>query len=215
MSIDSKFSRRQILVAPAALVMAQPTPASDRIRLGVIGLGPRGRYVLSHFLKETDLQVVAVCDAAEERRNEAKQMVDQHYSNTDCVTYRQHELVLDRQDIDAVLIATGDRWHAVLSCLAAKAGKDVYCEKPFALTITEGRELVDTMKRYGAIWQCGMQRRSDPGYQYVHDVVRAGRIGRLSAVTLSFGEFGGGSVGLPIAEPAPNMERFDYDRWLG
>ena len=211
----SKLRRREFLAVPAAMAVAQAAPPSDRIRLGVIGLGPRGRYVLSHFLREADVQVVAVCDAAEERRNEAKQMVDQHHGNTACVTYRQHEQVLERQDIDAVLIATGDRWHAVLSCLAAKAGKDVYCEKPFALTIAEGRELVDTVKRYGTIWQCGMQRRSDPGYQFIYDVIRAGRIGRLSAVTLSFGEFGRGSAGLPVAEAAPSPERFDYDRWLG
>ena len=81
-----KLSRREILAAPAAMAVAQAAPPSDRIRLGVIGLGPRGRYVLSHFLKEADVQVVAVCDAAEERRNEAKQMVDQHHGNTACVT---------------------------------------------------------------------------------------------------------------------------------
>lgn len=212
---DPHLSRRQFLVAPAALAAPQSTPPSDRIRLGVIGLGPRGRYVLGHFLKEDDIQVVAVCDAAEERRNEAKQMVDQRYANTVCLTYRQHEQILARQDIDAVLIATGDRWHGVLSALAAKAGKDVYCEKPFTLTIAEGRELADTIRRYGTIWQCGMQRRSDPGYQFVYEVIKAGRIGRLSAITLSFGEFGGGRVGLPVPEPTPNLERFDYDRWLG
>lgn len=215
MPIDLQLSRRQFLVAPAAMAAPQSTPPSDRIRLGVIGLGPRGRYVLGHFLKEDDIQVVAVCDAAEERRNEAKQIVDQRYANTACLTYRQHEQVLERQDIDAVLIATGDRWHGVLSALAAKAGKDVYCEKPFTLTIAEGRELADTIKRYGTIWQCGMQRRSDPGYQFVYDVIKAGRIGRLSAITLSFGEFGDGRVGLPVPEPAPSLERFDYDRWLG
>jgi predicted dehydrogenase len=215
MPIDPHLSRRQFLAAPAALAAPQSSPPSDRIRLGVIGLGPRGRYVLGHFLKEDDIQVVAVCDAAEERRNEAKQMVDQRYANTACLTYRQHEQILARQDIDAVLIATGDRWHGVLSALAAKAGKDVYCEKPFTLTIAEGRELADTIRRYGTIWQCGMQRRSDPGYQFVCEVIKAGRIGRLSAITLSFGEFGGGRVGLPVPEPTPNLERFDYDRWLG
>lgn len=183
--------------------------------MGVIGQGPRGRYVLSHFLKEPDVQVVAICDAFADRRAESKEMVDKHYGNSACVTYRQHEQILERNDIDAVLIATGDRWHGVLSVLAARAGKDVYCEKPFTLTIAEGRALVDTMKRYGTVWQCGMQRHSDPGYQFIYNVIHAGRIGKLQAVTLSFGDFGGGSGGLPVIEPQPNIETLDYDRWLG
>lgn len=215
MPFRSSLSRRQFLQAPAVMAAVQAAPPSDRIRLGAIGQGPRGQYVLSHFLKEADVQVVAVCDAFEERRNQSKKMVDEHYGNSACATYRLHEHILERPDIDAVLIATGDRWHAVLSALAAKAGKDIYCEKPFTLTIAEGRELADTMRRYGAVWQCGMQRRSDPGFQFVYDVIHAGRIGRLSAVTLSFGEFGGGSDGLPVPEAVPNSERFDYERWLG
>jgi predicted dehydrogenase len=189
-------------------------PPSERLRMGAIGLGPRGQFVLSHFLKEPDIQMVAVCDAIAERRSQGKAMVDQHYGNSECASYRRHEEILDRKDIDAVLIATGDRWHAVLSALAARAGKDIYCEKPFTLTIGEGRTLADTLERYGTVWQCGMQRRSDPGYHFINDVVRSGRLGKLGAITMSFGDFGR-SDGLPVPEPEPDIETFDYNRWLG
>ncbi len=139
------MTRRSFLAAPALLSAAEAP--SDRIRMGAIGGGPRGRYVLDNFLKEKDVEVVAVCDCFADRRAAAKQAVDKYYGTSDCKAYRFHEQILERRDIDAVLIATGDRWHSVLSILAARAGKDVYCEKPFSLTIAEGRALVDTMKR--------------------------------------------------------------------
>jgi len=104
---------------------------SVRITLGAIGLGNRGRSDLSHFLQQDDVQCVAVCDSFADRRAQGKEMVDKHYGNADCVATRFHEALLERDDIDALLVVTGDRWHAVLSALAARAGKDVYCEKPF------------------------------------------------------------------------------------
>jgi predicted dehydrogenase len=201
-------SRRSFLGGLAAL------SASDRLTMAAIGAGPRGLYVLSHFLKERDVRFVAVADCFAERRRKAKEMVDQVYGASDCASYRHHERILERKDIDAVLIATGDRWHAVLSCLAAQAGKDVYSEKPFSLTIAEGRALVDTMKRTGRIWQCGTQRKSIPGYGFVRDVVRGGRIGKLHSITTSFGDGWRGNA-VPVPEREPDPEVFDYDRWLG
>lgn len=204
---------RRAFLASAAAVPA--VAASDRVRMGAIGGGPRGRYVLDNFLKESDVQVVAVCDLFADRRQAAKEAVDKYYGNTACAAYRYHEQILERADIDAVLIATGDRWHAVLSVLAARAGKDIYCEKPFCLTIAEGRALVDTMKRYGTVWQCGSQRKSIPGYRFVVDVVRDGRIGKLHTITMSFGTESWRPNGLPVPEPEPDPDVFDYDRWLG
>ena len=208
-----QFTSRSVgAMAAAAAGKAAP---SDSLTMGLIGAGPRGMYVLSEFLKHSDIRFVAVCDCFAERRNQAKQAVDQMYGNTGCASYRFHEQVLERKDIDAVLIATGDRWHAVLSVLAARAGKDVYCEKPISLTIGEGRVVVETMKRYGTVWQCGTQRKSIPGYKFVVDVVRGGRIGKLHTITASMGD-GPWRLNAPaVPAPAPDPEVFDYDRWLG
>jgi predicted dehydrogenase len=189
------------------------TTPSRRITLAAIGLGGRGRTVLSHFLKQDDVQCLAVCDCFADRRARGKEMVDDHYGTSDCSTHRFHEEVLGRDDIDAVLIATGDRWHTLLSVLAARAGKDIYCEKPFSLTIAEGRTLVDTMKRYGTIWQCGTQRRSNASYRFVVEVVRQGRLGALSSITTSFGGWSGNGIAKP--QPTPDPDVFDYNRWLG
>lgn len=127
---DERTSRRAFLAGTAplfiparALGRGGAIPPSDRITVGAIGNGPRGMYVLGHFLKETDVAMVAAADCFADRRSAAKQLIHQHYGNSDCKAYRFHEQILERSDIDAVLIATGDRWHSVLSCLAAHAGK--------------------------------------------------------------------------------------------
>ncbi len=201
-------------VVPSSALGAGPRPAaSGRITLAAIGLGGRNRGNLSHFLAQKDVQCVAVCDCFADRRKMAKEMVDRHYGNQDCRAVRFHEEVLARDDVDAVLIGTGDRWHAVLSILVAKAGKDAYCEKPFSLTIAEGRALVETTRRYGTVWQCGTQRRSNDSYRFVVDVVRRGMIGKLHTITTLLGSWAGNGVATP--EPQSDPEVFDYDRWLG
>ena len=186
---------------------------SERIALAVIGLGGRNLSNLSHFLAQNDVQCLAVCDCFADRRQRGKEMVDRHHGNHDCRATRFHEEVLARADIDALLIGTGDRWHAVLSMLAARAGKDAYCEKPSSLTIAEGRALVQVTRRHGTVWQCGTQRRSNQAYRFVVEVVRKGMIGKLHTITTLLGGWGGNGVARPEPEPDPDV--FDYDRWLG
>jgi len=200
--VPSKVLGRDGAVAP-----------SNRITLGVIGLGSRNTSNLSHFLTQSDVQCVTVCDCFADRRQKGKEMVDQHYGNGDCVATRFHEELLARRDLDALLIGTGDRWHAVLSILAARAGKDAYCEKPFTLTVAEGRRLVETTRRFGTVWQCGTQRRSNNSYRFVVDVVRKQWIGKLHTITAFLGGWGGNAAATPERDPDPNV--FDYDRWLG
>lgn len=201
-------------VLPAAVLGRGGAVApSERITFATIGLGPRNQSNLAYFLEQPDLKCVAVCDCFAERRQIGKRMVDEKYGNTDCVPTRFHEELLARPDIDFLLIATGDRWHTQLSILAARAGKDVYCEKPFSLTLAEGRTLVQTMQRYGTVWQCGMQRRSNESYRFVVEAIRAGRIGRLKTITTFLGPWRGSRV--PVPEPMPDPDVFDYDRWLG
>lgn len=133
---------------------------SERIVFAGIGLGPRGQYDLSVMLPEKDVQFVAICDVQRSRRAEVKRMADNHYGNKDCAMYRDFRELLARRDIDTVLIAAGDHWHALGSLLAAKAGKDIYSEKPCGLTIAEIQALADGVHRYGRVYQAGTQRRS-------------------------------------------------------
>src|SRR5512145_3307560 len=118
------------------------------------------------MLPEKEEQYVGLCDIARSRREQVKQMVDNHYGNKDCQTYRDMLELLARPDIDAVLIATGDHWHALASLVAARAGKDVYSEKPCGMTIGEIQSLADGIRRYGRVFQAGTQRRSISNFQY-------------------------------------------------
>jgi predicted dehydrogenase len=210
-----RTSLAPMIVPGSVLGRNGAVPPSDRIAMGLIGAGSRGRLVLGYFLEQKDVRMVAVSDCFADRRLLAKQQIDAHYGNQDCTTHRLHERILERKDIDAVLVATGDRWHAVMSGLAARAGKDVYCEKPFCLTIAEGRALVTALQRHKTVWQCGTQRRSHPTWKFVAGVVHSGRIGKLKAITTSFGDGPWRRTGFPVAEPAPDPDVFDYDRWLG
>lgn len=216
------FLKQGALAAGAALCMPEIIPSSalgkngavapsSRITLGAIGCGSRGRLDLSHFLEEKEVQCVGICDCFRERRALAKTMVDEYYGNNDCIAYRYHDELLARKDVDAILVATGDRWHAVMSIFAARAGKDVYCEKPFSLTIGEGRRLVEETTRFGTIWQCGTQRRSNSSFRFVAHAVQKGMIGNLKTVTCMFGGWSGNGY----AKTEPEPPGFDYERWLG
>jgi len=135
---------------------------SERIVMAGIGLGGRGSYDLGYMLTESDVQWVAVCDVVKSRREAAKNVVDSKYGNKDCAAYSDlRQLLAERTDVDAVLIATGDRWHALASVLAMRAGKDVYCEKPACLTMAQGQAVVETARRYNRVYQTGAQRLSE------------------------------------------------------
>src|SRR4029079_2790589 len=120
---------------------------SDRIVMGGIGIGNRGSYDLDCFLPQKDVQFIAVCDVKKARREAVKKRADARYNNTDCATYRDLRELLAREDIDAVLIATGPNWHCTAATLAAKAGKDVYCEKPCTKNIIQSLQLRDVFRR--------------------------------------------------------------------
>jgi len=207
-----------LFVPASALGKDGRAAPSDRIGIAGIGMGGRMGSHLRNFLPQKEVQWVAACDCFASRRKAAKAYIDKYYGNKDCLATRSHEEVLARKDVDAVIIATGDRWHAVLSALAGRAGKDVYCEKPFSLSIVEGRQMVGVMKRYGTVWQCGTQMRSNTSHRFVAEAVRGGRIGNLKRITAGLG----GSVQRPTSQypapapqPMPDADIFDYDRWLG
>ncbi len=136
------------IVPASALGRGGAVAPSERIVLGGLGIGPRGTTDLKCFLANSDVQFVAIADLQKSRREAVKTLVDETYGNNDCVLYQDMYDILGRDDIDALLIATGDRWHTMASVLAAKAGKDVYCEKPCSLTIAESRALADAYRKY-------------------------------------------------------------------
>jgi predicted dehydrogenase len=191
--------------------MVRSATASERLTMGAIGLGGQGMHNLKNFLTCDDLHVVAVCDVDANHRFRAKETVDARYGNQDCAAYDDFRELLARDDIDTVLIATPDHWHAILSIEAAKAGKDIYCEKPISLTIAEGRAVAETMQRYGTVYQSGTQRRSIGCFRFGVDIARSGMLGRLHTLHCYYHN----GPTCPPQEPQPVPAGFDYDRWLG
>jgi predicted dehydrogenase len=187
---------------------------SERIVLGGIGLGPRGQFDLSVMLPEKDVQFVAICDVQKARREQVKQMADAHYGNHDCATIRDLRELLARPDIDAVLIATGDHWHALASLMAVRAGKDVYSEKPCGMTVAEIQALADGVHRHGRVFQAGTQRRSHRNFQYAAHLAHSGKLGKIHTLHASVYVPQKGYDWLP-AEPEPAAEDCDWDLWLG
>jgi hypothetical protein len=198
----------------AALGAGGAVAPSERIVMGGLGLGGRGRGDLNCLMQNPDAQFVATCDVQKQRREQVKKMVDEHYGNQDCVLYRDMHEILAREDIDAMLIATGDRWHTMASITAAKAGKDVYCEKPCSMTISESRALADTYRKYGRIYQAGTQRRSIGNFIFAAELAHTGKLGKLHTVHANTRPPATKHTWLP-AEPEPPKDVCDWDRWLG
>jgi predicted dehydrogenase len=202
-------------IIPASALGKNGTVApSNRIVMGGIGIGPRGREDLGAFLKQPDVQFVAIADVQEARRETVRRMANRQYGNEDCTKTRDMFEVLGRADIDAVLIATGDHWHALGIILAAKAGKDIYCEKPCSMTIRESQELADAVNRYGRVFQAGTQRRNVDNFRFAAELARSGRLGKIHTVHASILPLEESHVWLP-AEPEPAIDVCDWDRWLG
>jgi predicted dehydrogenase len=203
-----------LFVPAAALGRGGKAAASERITLGVIGIGPRCTYDLKAMLKLPDVQCVAICDVQASRLAAGKKLVDEHYKTKDCKTYRDFHELLARKDIDAVLIATGDRWHAPASIKAARAGKDVYSEKPCGLTIAWCQTLDDVIRQTKRVFQAGTQRRSVANFQAAIRLAHSGKLGKLHTLHASVYVPSVKTDWLP-AEPTPPRDVVDWDMWLG
>jgi hypothetical protein len=205
-------------VPGAVLGQDGATPPSETITLGGIGIGGRGSGVLGWMMGERDVRCLAVCDARRERREAAKKAVDSRYGNTDCTTHRDiREFLAARDDIDAVLIATGDRWHALAAIYAMRAGKDVYSEKPSSMTVAEGQAVVETAERYRRVYQTGTQRLSEAKFTVANELLRLGRLGKVHTVYAHIAPWHSAQLShdwLP-AEPEPPRDEVDWDAWLG
>jgi hypothetical protein len=203
------------IIPSSAIGKDGAVPPSERIVAGGIGIGNRGTYDLGCFFEQPDVQFVAVCDVKEGRRRAIKNMTDQKYGNKDCKTYRDFHELLDRSDIDVVLIATGPNWHATAAMYAARAGKDIYCEKPCTKNIAQSLALADTMRRTGRVFQAGTQRRNLPHFAFACDLARTGKLGKLKAVHAHPAGMTASMSGWLPAEPEPAKEDIDWDRYLG
>lgn len=199
-------------ILPTSVLGLDAGTSADRIRMAAIGIGPRGRLVLDKFLKQPDVRFVAVCDVQPSNLRTAKMMVDRANKDADCAITPDMREILARPDIDAVLIATGDRWHAVASMHAAMAGKDIYSEKPCAITMAESRELDQTIRLYNRVFQAGTQRRNVANFRHAVMLAQTGRLGRIHTVHASIYSLREAFDWLP-GEPEP--ADIDWDRWLG
>jgi hypothetical protein len=203
------------IVRAAVLGREGGVAPSERIVLGGIGIGNRGTYDLGCFLEEPDVQFVAICDVKAARREAIKKRADEKYGNKDCAMYRDLHDLLARSDIEAVLIATGPNWHATAACLAANAGKDVYCEKPCTKNIAQSLALAETFRRTGRVFQAGTQRRSLPNFAFAIDLARRGKLGKLQTLYAHPGGLGTSMSGWAAPETEPDREKVDWDMYLG
>lgn len=221
------------IIPASALGLNGSVPPSGRIAMGFIGVGGQGgghlsggawTYVAGGFLGRPDVQVLAVCDVRRGRRESAQARVDAHYAErlgragaSVCAAEVDLRAVLSRGDIDAVLIASPAHWHAVMTVMAVRAGKDVYCEKPTACTVRESQAVRDAVRRHGRVYQAGTQQRSEYGgkFRLACELVRSGRIGQLKEVWC---HRDGGAIAWPrrpAAPPKPVPDDLDWDLFLG
>jgi predicted dehydrogenase len=194
------------MITSRALGAETKPAASERLTLGFIGVGGMGTGHLHALRALPDVQIVAIADVDEEHRSAAVNLIGK-----DCTGYRDYRELLARKDIDAVVIATPDHWHALTAIHACQAGKDVYCEKPLSLTVREARQMVEAARRHGTVFQVGSQQRSSPEFRKACEYVLSGRIGKLQWMRAGFG--GGPTCGwAPNTAPPPGL---DWNMWLG
>ncbi len=227
---SGRLTRRRLLVgAAAALASPYVVPASvrgaggvaspsERIGIGSIGTGGRGTSHVKSLRQRGEVEIRAVCDPQQPKREAARKAVQSYYAGragresfAGCLATPDFRQVLDRPDIDAVVVASPENWHPLNAGLAARAGKDVYCEKALSLTVAEGRALVETVRRHGRVLQVGTQQRSGRNFRFACELARNGYLGSLERVEVGVP----GGRALPNVPPEPVPPGLDYDLWLG
>lgn len=204
-------------IIPASALGRGGRPApSNRIVMGVIGCGWMGGSNTEAFLRHVDCQVVAACDVDAKHLQAMVERVNKHYGNRDCAAYHDYRKLLAREDIDAVMLALPDHWHALIAVEAARRGKDIYGEKPLARTIAEQQAIVRAVQKNGRIWQTGSWQRSQSNFLKAAEIVRNGLIGKIKRVEVGLpaghSDFAKTKEKTAITKPPPEL---DYDFWLG
>jgi predicted dehydrogenase len=196
-------------VAMTALSSSQVLGANDRLNVGLIGCGGRGRYVARFIREAPNVAYTAVSDVYKTNGELARE-----WAGTDAKFYQDFRKLLDQKDVDAVHIATPDHWHAIASVLACQAGKDVYVEKPTSLTVREGRVMVNAARKYNRIVQVGTQHRSAPHFMKIAEIIQRGDIGPVKFIRVwNYSNHTPNGIGKkPTQEPPPEL---DWDMYLG
>ena len=207
-----------LLIPGSSLGLNGATSANERVNIGAIGVGVRGRHALNSLFPLPDAQVVAACDPRQPRLTSVLEQIERNYAEKlgrqtykGCAACKDFVELLARSDVDALLVCPPDHWHGVVMTRAAQAGKDMYGEKPISRTIAEGIMVRDTVRRQGLVFQTGTQQRSDPKFRHACQLVRAGYIGKVHTVKVAAP--GGRTYDTEPSCPVP--EGFDYDMWSG
>jgi hypothetical protein len=207
------------IIPSSALGAAGTPPPSDRIVMGCIGVGGQGTHNMRAFLGRRDVQVISVCDVDANHRQRAMKHVNGRYKNKDCAEFNDFRDLLANDTVDAVTVCTPDHWHGLASIAAAKAGKDIYCEKPLTNTVAEGKAVYDAVSRYGRVLQTGSHERSRPNARLACELVRNGRIGKLHTIEISLPCDQGHHMAVrndkSVHREMPIPDGFDYNMWLG
>ncbi|MHC4434862.1 MAG: Gfo/Idh/MocA family protein [Planctomycetota bacterium] len=223
MNKDVRLNRREFVsgiagiltfphvVASSALGRAGAAAASQTVSMGAIGIGGRGRQILQALMGRSDCRMLAVCDVDSGRLDQARDIVNSKYDNSHCAAYSDYRDLLVRDDIDAVLIASPDQWHVLQSVEAARAGKDMYLEKPLGLSVAEDIALRKAVKKYNRVFQFGTQQRSGRNFRFACELVRNGRIGRLRTIIAATPASRIGDSYRPSRVPP----QLDYEMWVG
>jgi predicted dehydrogenase len=206
-----------VSIVPSHVIgAAGQTPPSDKLGIGIIGLGIRGGHddeagLTLGFTANSKCRVRAVCDVNRQHLDSDKAYVDQQYNSKDCTAYRDFREMLQRDDIDGVVVATPEHWHAAMTIMACEHGKDVYCEKPLSFNIRQGREMVDAARRYNRVVQTGSHARSSKKFASVIRLIQEGKLGKLNYVLVTCD--GPSDISNAPADPVPDF--LDYDLWVG
>ena len=231
MTTNTRTNRRQFLrqsasVASAAWGLPYLVPGSalgkngqvapsERVSLGSIGVGSMGRGDMKNLMKVDGVQIVAVCDVFQQRREQAKGIVDRQYETNDCKTYNDFREVLARKDIDAVCITTQDHWHALIAIAAAKAGKDMYCQKPLGMTVQQCQVIRDAVRKNGCVFQTGTQQRSSSSFRFACELARNGYLGKIHTVEVAAPGPKYKRMYRKPTTPEPVPQGFDFDMFVG
>jgi predicted dehydrogenase len=204
------IARRTFVACGSLGVLRAAVPPGNRVALGVIGCGWQGLATVKIFQNDPRVEIAAVCDVDDDHLREARDAAPRAQA---C---REFEAVISNRGIDAVYIATPDHWHGVIACAAARAGKDIYGEKPIAHNHAEARAIVDAVRRYGRVWQTGSWQRSQAPFRFACELVRNGRIGKVTRVDIGLpaGHTDWDNIGHLTASAEP-PKTLDWQRWLG
>ena len=222
--MNTPLNRRSFLKTSAGALAIGSLPnflpaaardANDKIALGCIGMGDMGTGNTKNFLGLDDCRVVAVCDVQADRRAKAKQLVDEKYGDQGCAAYNDYREVLARPDIDAVMIATQDHWHAVIATAAAAAGKDLYCEKPMGISVEQGQKILAAVRQHRRVFQAGTWQRSQRKFRHACELVRNGYVGTLREIQVSTPGPQHQPKYTGSLDPQPAPEGFDWAMWRG